>query len=244
MKTQTLQNIFSLMQRRYLTPSSLAIYIFCSMREEKKMSLREISEGTGLSSLIIRHHLKLMQEIKLISWKTNNKNKSEIECSEMSEKQLACILSRCKLPSSLNIYNINTKNNTNNIINNNIKSKKTGRKLSIQAQNSNLESLIRLLPEKHKKFSIAPTNLTRFERLVHVLDSDFEAYCKWFISKKLGKNVHTFGLGIFLYQGIVDEFKTSLVKVKKSNAYKKVSLRKAKFEKEAEALEEEINGLR
>jgi hypothetical protein len=239
MKTQTLQNIFTLVQRRFLTPSSLAIYIFCALNKEKKISIKRISEGTSLSQAIVRHHLKLMQQIKLISWKVNKTHTSEIECCELTEEQTSCILSTCLLLSSYNIYNINNKNNTNSI--NIIDNKKGG--ASRQGSNPSLTLLIKLLPEKYKSFMITPVHRKRFEKLVTLLDSDFEAYCKWFVTKKLGKTVKTFGLGIFLYQGIIDEFKDSLVKVRKNNAYKKVSLRKSKFEKEAKALEEEINGL-
>lgn len=92
------------------------------------------------------------------------------------------------------------------------------------------------IPTEHLNFRVTPAHLKRLEKLA--TEVDLEAYCKFFVKHKLGKTVTSFGIGIFVYEGIVREFKLKQRKTTKANSYKQVSSRKASFEAAAKEFEE------
>jgi len=83
-------------------------------------------------------------------------------------------------------------------------------------------SALSIVPKCFSGFWLEPKHLAKLNRL-HIEPLDLEAYTKWFFKNKMGKTVHSFSMNIFLYNGILDEFRAIAKKQKKVDKYKKSS---------------------
>lgn len=226
---QTLLNIYRLISQEILTSSSLTIYLYCKLNEGKLVSINSIHKATHLSAAIIRHHLLMMQQLGLITWKATAGKRSFITCNAFTDEDYDRVVIDLPNLSTLASYkdnNINKYNPKTFIVEKDYKEEGyTGEVLSY-------------LVEHAGSFRMTPAYRSKLVALSKKID--LKQYCAWFIKYKLGKTVRVFGMGIFLYQGIIDEFIIANKIKQKHEAYKRVSSRKAVFESGAEQLEREL----
>jgi len=226
---RTLSNLYKLVAVNILTANSVALYMFCKLNEGK-LTVNTIHKSINLSTTIIRHHLHIMNELGIIAWSAQRGKAGEIICSDLDDEATERILGDSSLLSSLSNYKdlkinkYNTKGYEYNIL-------KGG-------GSDELQVLKELIPAEHLNFRVTPAHLHKLKQLAG--DVDLADYCKYFVKHKLGKTVTSFGIGIFVYEGIVREYKLQTRKKQKANAYKKVSSRKASFDQAAKEFEEDI----
>lgn len=226
---ETLLNIYRLIAKEILTSSSLTIYLYCKLNEGKPVSVNSIHKATHLSAAIIRHHLLMMQQLDLLVWTAAAGKRSFVKCKPFTDDDYERVVIDLPNLSTLASYRDNKINKYN---------PKTFIVEKSYKEEGYTGEVLKYLSAQAGAFRMTPAYRAKLIALGKRLD--LKAYSTWFIKHKLGKTVRVFGMGIFLYQGIIDEFMVANKLKQKHDAYKHVSSRKAIFESGAEKLEQEI----
>jgi hypothetical protein len=238
MTRSTFSNLFRLVEADLLTSNSIAIFLYCKLYEGNRLSPKAIADATGLSGLCVRHHLNIMNALNIIEWRPTKGKSVEIICKELNDEGTTATLRSSKISNIVANYK-DTKMNKYTP-----KGYMVDSKTQLKKESENLKIILEHLPDTFQPFRITPAYEHHLNSIAKEID--IADYCKWFMQKKLGKKIATFSMGIFLYRGMIEEYKVLKHIHDKQNAYKKVSVRKASFEAEAIVFEEEMkqNGVR
>jgi hypothetical protein len=237
MTKTTLKNLFKLVKNKVLTSNAIPLYLFYKLREGQPTPSKAIQAHLQLSGTIINHMNHALEDLGLVEISRGPGRANIPYTFPLSDERLVEILESSTLLSSIykyrdsriNRYHMKSKTIT-------INKRRTG---VFGLKSSELETIVRQLPKDIESFSCTPKHLRQLSKLADEID--IATYAKWFVDKKLGKTVDAFNLGIFLYPGILDEYKAVRARLEKSARYKRISKKKASFEEAANKLEEELN---
>lgn len=240
----TVINIQKLIEKKILSTTSLALYFVLEVHSGEALSLSKLSKGLGQSVTSIVHHIKMLELLRLIKVERQKKPKRNIYTTASLNDSFTLrllssnnsILSKIDTLKDTKINKYHPK--ASSIKEEEIKDIRRGR--CTTALSESLKLVLSKLPSKYiTTVVVRPQQEAKLKLLSEKID--LAVYVKWFMAKKLGVTVDRFSLGIFLYDGMIDEYKVVRGKWEKAQRYKK----KDKVSKEAidesdKRLEEEL----
>jgi hypothetical protein len=231
-------NLLQLVSKDVISNASVSVYLACALYANDSITVAKIQKKVQLSATIVRHHLKIFETLGIMKITRHQGIPLKILVRPITNSLLSNIFNDKVIIANTKEYidiNINKYNTSSRTINKYIEEGDP----SVQVQ-----ELMKHLPEKFSNFKVTKHNLRQLELLaadLRLQGAEFETYVKWFVHNKLGKSVHSFGMGIFLYPGLIEEFKNRRLRTEKAENYKHVRSRKSKFDRASVIFEEELN---
>jgi ribosomal protein S27AE len=106
-----------------------------------------------------------------------------------------------------------------------------------------VKAILNELPSDQRNFKVTESAQKRLEELASKID--IAKYTKWFVRVKLIRLIPRFNMGIFLYTGMVDEYRATLKRTEKVDKYKTVSSRlKKSYDERAKHFKKEMEDLK
>lgn len=221
---KTLENLYRFIPRRILTGNDISLYVFLKLHEREPLPLSKISKAVGLSTtnVVFRITVFEMLGILRVQRKAAAHRTNIYHPLPLSDSDAITLLGNNTLLQKINklkdakIHKYHPKGYS--VDKEDIILIKRKRDLS-SALSEPLKLVVRYIPEKFASmFRVTPDLERRLRKLSEKLD--LEVYTKWFMTRKLGVTVDHFGLGIFLYEGIIDEYRVVRSKLEKTKRYK------------------------
>ena len=258
MKKQSIENLTELIEKKLLNSTDLALYVYLAVHSGEAVSLRILQKRLAQSVTSIVHHIAILELLQLISIARIKKPRKHnvYTVKDLSKERVLKIVSdkntylsqieRLK-DSKIGKYHpkalsVHTGSSLILDINNNISIEEEGK--CTDELSEPLKYVLRKVPEEFATTVIVrPQQIHALQVLNDDTNFDLQQYVKWFMDRKLGITVDRFSLGIFLYPGMITEFKTKQLKKKKSNRYKaKNKVPESDIQKKKKKLEEELYG--
>jgi len=202
-----LANLLKLVESDIIVNTAPLVYTACLLWQKKsEIPVSAIQRVTKLSATIIRHHLQAFETLGLMQIFRHQGSPLQITIVPFTIELLNQILAdedtiakvKTYRDTKINVYNIASKNRNNKDI------------YKERECRFYVTQFLDHLPEKHKDVRVTPHNLKRLEILsadLYLSGWSLTDYTKWFVKYKLDKTIHSFGMGIFLYPGMITEFK-------------------------------------
>lgn len=235
-------NLFTLVGKGLITTNTIALYLYYKLKVTEQVTLKQIKKYVGLSASAVQVHNALLETLGLLVLDRPQKPgrvNTVVKVHALGSFQLRTILKDDALLSQLvtikedrfNKYNLKAQKADQETYS---RTKYSSQKTLNTPMPEVVRTVISVLPEKHRVFTVVPKQLKLLKRLDTQLD--LKAYTNWFYRQKLKSGIiKRFNLGIFLYQGIVEEYQESVKKIEKTQVVKKTrSSQSANLQKKAE----------
>jgi len=262
-----LLNLIEVIRFGGLPPLALTIYVYYLLRNEEPTPYHRIKRDIHLSSASVHTHNKALKALGVLEIGGPSSTASKAGYTNIyrvkgfSDDQLKAFLGSKGLdlkreggggllPSSsyiINIYN-KDKDIRRKIFNKMYRYKqKEERAGAVPAQKLSkkvpaIAAILNELPEDQKNFKVTESAKKRLEELASKID--VARYARWFVRVKLIRLIPRFNMGIFLYAGMVEEYRATLKRTEKVDKYKTVSSRlKKSYDKRAERFKKEMEAI-
>ena len=232
--------------------STISIYLYYLLRKREPTTYRQIKKDLLLSTASVNRHNRVLASLGALEIDSSPGRATVYTPKDLDDKQLNRILtpllkgrtaSAQRYSSSL--YNNSNQDKRRDLYNRMFKYRRQEEhKASVPVSalvdsTPSLKTIVDALPSNQRSFKVNPNAMKRLQELESRVD--IAAYIKWFVRVKLERLIPRFNMGIFLYSGMVDEFKVVSKKLAKVDKYKTVTKRlKGKFEDRAKKFKEEM----
>jgi hypothetical protein len=247
----TLKNLVCVIGTGGMPLSSLSVYVYYILRKNEPTTYRQIRKDLLLSMASINRHNKVLAVLGALEIDSHPGRATVYKPKDFSDLQLKQVLrgnaqkkGGLLRSSSLDIYNKDL-DIRRDIYNRMFKYRRQEERAgSVPARDladstPTLKTIIDALPSNQRSFKVNPKSMKRLQDLESKVD--VASYIKWFVRVKLERLIPRFNMGIFLYSGMIDEFKAIAKKSEKVDKYKTVAKRlKGHFEDRAKKFKEEV----
>ena len=248
----TLRNLFRVVSAGGMPLSTISVYLYYLLRNSEPTTYRQIKKDLLLSTASVNRHNRVLASLNALSIDSAPGRATVYTTKELSNSQLEKILapllkgrtaSAHRYSSSL--YNNDNQDKRRDLYNRMFKYRRQEEhKASVPVSalvdsTPSLKTIVDALPSGQRSFKVNPNSMKRLQELESKVS--IKSYIEWFVRVKLIKLIPRFNMGIFLYSGMVDEYKVVARKLDKVNKYKTVTKRlKGKFEDRAKKFKEEM----
>lgn len=214
----TSENFFRLIHAEVVNVTDLALYLYCKTNEGEPLPLTSFVRTLHLSQTAVVHHLKVLEILGLVEVDRTGKRNRYFPQSVSNEATDALlsnndVLDKVKSLKDQKIDKYHPKGvliRKKNILYKEDASEQMGHSLA---------TVLKHIPKQFAtQFYVNPSQLAKLDKFAEKVD--LETYARWFMKYKLGKTVHSFNINIFLYPGIIDEYRAVRSKLEKAKQYK------------------------
>jgi len=238
----TLDGLLLLAKNKIINSYTIHIYLYIRRRTGERMTVKDISIHTGISSAVIRRNIQGLVLLEIVERSDRDKLGYVLSVNELSNKVLADVISNKVLAPCLSSRQSSSTNKTKNgssrvsskvkadsRLARQIKSAINSKNLSIGDVSGSIDLpytedtdwqtardiLVQYFPISRINSKINSNKL--FMRLCGLMQDkfDLEAYADWYKNDK-GK---VFGWGLFLHSGMLEEFRGQYSDMKAATAH-------------------------
>jgi hypothetical protein len=247
----SLKNLVSIISAGGMPLSTLSVYVYYLLRNEEPTTYKQIKKDLLLSTASVNRHNRVLAALGALIVDSSPGRATIYKPKGLDNDRLKNILapplkgrtaSAHRYSSSL-YYNNNIKKDIyNRMFKYRRQEERAGSVPARDVADANtpeLNSILNALPSNQKGFKVNPSSMKRLRELSSKID--VVQYIKWFVKVKLGRLIPRFNMGIFLYSGMVDEYKVIAKRLMKVEKYKTVTKRlKNQFDDRAKKFKEEM----
>jgi hypothetical protein len=233
--------------------SSISVYLYYLLRDGEPTTYRQIKKDLLLSAASVNRHNRVLTALGALHIDSSPGRATVYKAKELGngqlERILAPLLKGRTTPAhsaSSSLYNNdNDKDIRRDIYNRMFKYRRQEERAgsvpvsALVDSTPSLKTIVDALPSNQRSFKVNPSSMKRLQELESTVN--VKNYIEWFVRMKLVRLIPRFNMGIFLYSGMVDEFKVVAKKLDKVEGYKKISSRlKEGFESRAKKFKGEV----
>jgi hypothetical protein len=245
----TLRNLVRMVGAGGIPLSTVSVYLYYVLREGEPTTYRQIKKDLLLSTASVNRHNRILSAIDVLDIDSSPGRPTVYSPKELSDeglkKLLAPLLKGRKTPAprlSSSLY-IDDDVKRREVYNRMFKFKRQEEQKNSRPARDlaksipAVQTILDILPSDQRNFRVSPGAMKR----LHELDVDVSKYIAWFVKVKLVKLIPRFNMGIFLYSGMIEEYKRAADKMTKVEKYKTVGKRlKGSFDKRASDFKKEM----